>query len=160
MLLMEDGNLMRAAVNTNNEWQYLCQSFERVMYEVDKDDNLVWQFAEGPSKSFRFTCDHLGVNILLGDDACESPVSSTRDYLVEKNLLMSPNPSTGFFNIDGLSGENVLQNIEVMDVSGKRILFQNDQFQSVDLNGKAPGVYFAKFNFEGGRSQTKLLTVK
>ena len=151
-----NGQSASDAMPNGNTYVNLSRGY---MYEVDKDDNLVWQYAEGPTKSFRFTCDHPGVKILLGADACETP-SGTNDFLVEKNLLMSPNPSTGLFNIDGLSGENILQNIEVMDVSGKRILIQKDQFKTVDLNGKAPGVYFAKFNFEGGRSQTKLLTLK
>ncbi len=151
-----NGQSASDAMPNGNTYVNLSREY---MYEVDKDNNLVWQYPEGPTKSFRFTCDHPGIKILLGEDACETP-SGTDDFLVEKNLMMSPNPSTGLFNIDGLSGENILQNIEVMDVSGKRILLQKDQFQTVDLNGKAAGVYFAKFNFEGGRSQTKLLTLK
>ena len=151
-----NGQSASDALPNGNTYVNLSRGY---MYEVDRNDNVVWQYPEGPSKSFRVTCDYAGVQALLGADACETPVG-TNDYLVEKNLMMSPNPSTGQFNIGGMSGENVLQNIEVMDVSGKRISFQNDQFLTIDLNEKPAGVYFAKFNFEGGRSQTKLLTVQ
>jgi len=129
------------------------------MYEVDKDDNVVWQFPEGPTKSFRVTCDHLGVQKLLGADVCETPVS-TNDFLVEKNLILAPNPSNGLFNITGLSGENQLENIEVTDAAGKRIAIQNGNFESVDLSGQPAGIYFVKFVFEGQRSQTKLASVQ
>ncbi len=150
-----NGQSASDAMPNGNTYVNLSRGY---MYEVDIDDNVIWQYPEGPTKSFRVTCDYAGVQALLGADACETP-TGTNDFLVEKNLIMFPNPSAGLFNIDGLSGQNVLQNVEVMDVSGKRIKFQNDQFQTIDLSGKSAGVYFAKFNFEGGRSQTKLLTV-
>lgn len=38
------------------------------MYEVDANDNVVWQHAAGPAKGFRYTCEHPGVGALLNID--------------------------------------------------------------------------------------------
>ena len=129
------------------------------MYEVDQDDNVVWQYPEGPTKSFRFTCDHPGIQKLLGDDACETP-TGTKSYLVEKDLTLAPNPSDGFFRITGLSGKNQIETIEIADAAGKQITFKKGDFESLDLTGQPAGIYFVKFNFEGQRSQTKLVSVQ
>ncbi len=43
------------------------------MYEVDQNDDVVWQYPEGPAKAFRYTCDYKGIQELLNVDcACES----------------------------------------------------------------------------------------
>lgn len=129
------------------------------MYEEDRNGNMVWQYPEGPAKAFRYTCDHPGIKALLGDDS-GCPSSSTRSYLVEQNLQLAPNPSDGFFNITGLSGLNQIESIEVMDSAGKLLQIIENQLNSIDLSNNAAGVYFIKFNFDGGKSQTKMVSVK
>ena len=129
------------------------------MYEEDRDGNMVWQYPEGPAKAFRYTCDHPGIKALLGDDS-GCPTSSTKSYLVEQNLQMAPNPSDGFFNITGLSGLNKIQSIEVMDSAGKILQVIENQSNTVDLSNNASGFYLVKFNFDGKRSQTKMVSVK
>jgi len=151
-----NGQSASDAMPNGNTYVNLSRGY---MYEVDSNDNLIWQYAEGPTKSFRFTCDYPGIKALLGADACETPVG-TNDYLVEKNLILSPNPSMGIFNITGLSGENTIQKIEVTDAAGKLISVINRGESSVDLTEQSNGIYFVKFNFEGQKSQTKLVSVQ
>ena len=148
-----DGQSASDALPNGNTFVNLSRGY---MYEVDKDDNLVWQYAEGPAKAFRYGCDYPGIQALLGEDACESP-SSTKNYLVEENLQMSPNPSTGLFNITGLSGEHRIENIQITDAMGKVVKVVNNSFDTVDLSDQPNGLFFVKFVFEGGLNQTKVV---
>ena len=38
------------------------------MYEVDSNDNVVWQYPVGPAKAFRYECTYPGIQILMGVD--------------------------------------------------------------------------------------------
>lgn len=127
------------------------------MYEVDTNDNVVWQYSEGPAKAFRYGCDHPGIIALLGTNPCGT--SSADDYLVEKNLKIFPNPTDGLIHISGLSGEHELQNVQISDPSGKIIFSLPGNPNTIDFSGQPAGVYFMKFNFGNQKSQTKLVSV-
>jgi hypothetical protein len=65
------------------------------------------------------------------------------------NFVIYPNPSSDIFNIK--IGDIQLQNIEVIDISGK-ILFSKNDFDNsggeiqIDLSNVAKGVYFLKLS--------------
>lgn len=125
------------------------------MYEVDAADNLVWSYNAGPTKAFRYECDHPGIVALLGADPC-GLLSISEETISQVELY--PNPSTGVFQIDGFKlGENDLT-ITILDMFGK-VIMETSNSLLVDLTNFPDGIYFAKLNFNGEKLITKKLLV-
>lgn len=63
------------------------------------------------------------------------------EHLSENQIIVSPNPSTGKFLFSNLENEST---IEIFDALGKSVLKTNstDNSCSVDLTGKAKGIYY------------------
>ena len=140
---MSNGNIF---VNVSNEY----------MYEVDANDNLIWQYNAGPTKAFRYECGDAGVIALLGVDPCNL-LSLSEETL--GGIQFYPNPSkTGVFTIDGVNvlDQDVL--ITVVDIYGN-VVFEMNNAQEIDLSAMTSGVYFATLNFGGKRTVTKKLSL-
>ena len=106
------------------------------MYEVDSNDNIVWQYNDGPPKGFRRECDHPGIITLL-DNPCEVEVSGLEDIWT-KTINLFPNPSYGSITITGLE-EAAEFEISIIDVIGKVVLYSKNESELslVDLgNGQ------------------------
>lgn len=129
------------------------------MYEVDENDNLVWQYPEGPAKAFRYTCDHPGVQALVSQGVIEDlcMISGIDDILVE-NVKIAPNPSTGIFNIEGLPENYQINNIQVTNLLGKTIQ-ELGAAAKVDLSQEAIGIYLIKIQFNNEQILTKKVSV-
>ncbi|MFT5777140.1 MAG: hypothetical protein ACI837_000071 [Crocinitomicaceae bacterium] len=125
------------------------------MYEVDASDNLVWQYAEGPYKAFRYECSDPGIVALLGADPC-GLLSINEETL--KNIAFYPNPSTGIFNIDGVDMSETQLDIIVRDISGN-IVLEITNASSIDLTSFTEGVYFATLVFDGQKATTKKISL-
>ncbi|MDX2360221.1 MAG: aryl-sulfate sulfotransferase [Crocinitomicaceae bacterium] len=126
------------------------------MYEVDASDNMVWQYSAGPTKAFRYECDHAGVIALLGSDPCGLNALSEETLA---NIQFYPNPSSdGIYKIDGVDiyGNKLITT--VVNMYGQVVLeIENSEF--IDLSNMPDGVYFAKLLFDGETSITKKLTL-
>jgi hypothetical protein len=107
------------------------------MYEVDSNDNLVWQYSDGPPKAFRRECDHLGIINLL-NNPCDIEINGINS-LDLANICLSPNPSFGNVEIAGLED---IQNykISVVNMLGK-VVFQTQNQTELSLNGLENGLY-------------------
>jgi hypothetical protein len=73
-------------------------------------------------------------------------VLSSEEFELE-NVSISPNPSSGLFNIT--LGDKPIENIEVFDVSGKKLItISNNESktnpQTLDITNFANGIYFVK----------------
>ncbi|MFT6983607.1 MAG: hypothetical protein ACJAUD_002386 [Crocinitomicaceae bacterium] len=140
---MSNGNTF---VNVSNEY----------MYEVDANDNLIWQYNAGPTKAFRYECGDAGIIALLGTDPCDL-LSLSEETL--DAIQFYPNPSeTGVFTIDGVNvlDQDVL--VTVVDIYGK-VVFEMNNAQEIDLSAMTSGVYFATLNFGGKSTVTKKLSL-
>jgi hypothetical protein len=140
---MSNGNTF---VNVSNEY----------MYEVDANDNLIWQYNAGPTKAFRYECGDAGVIALLGVDPC-GLLSLSEETL--DGIQFYPNPSeTGIFTIDGVNvlDQDVL--VTVVDIYGK-VVFEMNNAQEIDLSAMTSGVYFATLNFGSKSTVTKKLSL-
>ena len=148
---------------TNYDWRHTClasssgqsahnrmsngNTFVNVsgeyMYEVDDQDNIVWQYNAGPTKAFRYECDFAGISELLGEDPC-GLVSVAEN---ENSISVYPNPSKGLFLIDGLPLTESDIEINVFDIQGKLILtFKNEN--SISLEGQTEGLYFVSVKID------------
>ncbi|MFT5777141.1 MAG: hypothetical protein ACI837_000072 [Crocinitomicaceae bacterium] len=125
------------------------------MYEVDASDNLVWQYAAGPTKAFRYECSDPGIVALLGADPCG--LLSINEATL-KNIEFYPNPSTGIFNISGVDVSESQLNIIVSDISGN-IVLEITNSSTIDLTSFTEGVYFATLVFDGQKATTKKISL-
>ena len=70
------------------------------------------------------------------------------ETLLENSISITPNPTSGIVEIESLA--KVL-NIEVFDLSGKKLFTQNqknsqDELSNIDLSGFSKGIYLLKIN--------------
>jgi hypothetical protein len=121
------------------------------MYEVDASDNVVWQYNAGPTKAFRYECDHPGLEVILGADHCG--LLSVSEFS-EINAKVYPNPSAGIFNIENVDNAT----ITVLDIYGKVIKTVSNTNQ-VDLSNQAKGIYIMTIAQEGYKSTTKRISL-
>ena len=139
-LVSNSGQSASDGMSNGNTFVNVSQNY---MYEVNQNGDVVWQYNAGPTKAFRYECDHPGIISLLGQDPCNL-LSITEENLSQLNLY--PNPSNGIFQIDGFKlGHNNLT-IKVVNIYGE-IIFETHNTLSIDLSNYADGVYFAKMSF-------------
>lgn len=126
------------------------------MYEVNQAGTVVWQYAEGPAKAFRYECDHPGIIALLGTDPCD--LASLSETALE-SLAIYPNPSSGEFKLDGLElGPNKME-ITVTNAFGE-IVLQTADVLEFDLSHCARGLYIVALKFNGEKTIHRKITVK
>jgi len=126
------------------------------MYEVDANDNLVWQYAAGPTKAFRYECDDPAIIALLGEDPC-GLLSLTEEKIDEISIY--PNPShSGLFTIDGINVTDQKTVVKVIDMFGNSVLEQSN-VQTIDLSEMSDGVYIATLLFGDKHIVTKKITI-
>ncbi|HHG84822.1 MAG TPA: T9SS type A sorting domain-containing protein, partial [Bacteroidetes bacterium] len=114
------------------------------MYEVDTMGMVVWQYAAGPVKAFRYACDDPGIIALLGASPCGVVAVDDAD-LSEINLF--PNPSTGVFKLSGIPSHYQSVEITVFDVFGHQVL-SLENTDVIDLAVQANGVYFVSIRID------------
>jgi len=108
------------------------------MYEVDSNDNVIWQYnGGGPSKAFRYECAYPGIIALL-NNPCGVNVSE----ILEEDISVYPNPSSGIFTISGLEKYDKFT-ISVIDTYG-RVIKDNITSNVLDISSSAKGIYFIK----------------
>ncbi|MFT4760824.1 MAG: hypothetical protein ACI9XO_002549 [Paraglaciecola sp.] len=125
------------------------------MYEADLDGNIVWQYSNNSAKAFRYTCDYAGVEALTNGDYIEDlcMVNSVNEIL-QQQVQISPNPSAGVFQIDGLTNDYTVESIQVFDFLGKRAQ-EWGRVSRIDLTDKEAGIYFVTIRLADGDWVTK-----
>ena len=127
---MSNGNIF---VNLSREY----------MYEVDSNDNIIWQYSEGPAKAFRYECEYPGIIALLNNPCNVTNLSD----LNKTEITLFPNPTTGSFSISGLDKKTKGFSVAVIDIYGKVVLSTKNQIE-IDLNGISKGNYFVHILLE------------
>jgi hypothetical protein len=129
---------------------------DEYMYEVDDEDNIVWQYAAGPKKAFRYECDYAGLTALLGADPCGLVGINEAEA---ENISIYPNPSNGIFNISGIPADETINGISVYNMIGSKVLGSSNT-NSIDLTEASNGFYFITINFESGDRITRKVSVQ
>ena len=140
-----DGQSASNSMPNGNVFVNLSQGY---MYEADSDGNVIWQYVADSQKAFRYVCDYPGVQFLTDTGVIEAQcevVNGTND-IAAGSIKISPNPSTGIFNISGVSEEYSLEKVTVTDLLGREIQSLK-QVNLVDLTNHAAGVYFINLHF-------------
>ena len=176
---IDDANGQSASEKLSNGNTFVNLSGE-YMYEVDSNDNVVWQYPVGPGKAFRYECTYPGIQILMGVDCnCDAGgtayVDSCGDCVggntgltacvvtfvvtasATDGLVVFPNPSTGIFELGGL-GKAGNYRVQVSDMYGHEVLNLSNE-RNIDLSGEADGVYFVRIDFDNARSLTQMISL-
>jgi len=153
-----DGQSSSYRLPNGNLYVNLSRSYQ---YEVDPDDNVVWQYADAAPKGFRVTCSHPGVQQLIADgvlDGSDCQSLDTEDLIVNP-YTVSPNPSTGIFTLDNVIAENKITSIEVTSPSGQLIETFSKSSRTIDLSSQSPAVYFLVVNYSDRKPATKRIVL-
>ena len=130
-------------------------------YEVDLNDNIVWQYSAGAPKGFRYVCDHPGIQVLItaGDvdgELCD--IINANDAVSKEQIEIAPNPSNGLLEITGLSENNQIKAIQVFDLFGKNIVSLGNT-TTVDLTQQIAGTYIVSIRLENSQLISKRISV-
>lgn len=148
-----DGQSASDRMSNGNTFVAMSQEY---MYEVDDQGNIVWQYAAGPQKAFRYECDHPGLTALLGADPCGLVGI---DEAEAANISIAPNPSNGIFKISGLPVDETVSTISIYDMIGKEV-YGVVANSTIDLTSKDNGFYFISINFTSGDRITKKVCLR
>lgn len=89
---------------------------------------------------------------------CIELSSSTDDYELEKDILLSPNPTSDYLNIYIESVSRVEYYFDIIDISGKVVqkdIMMNTSNKIIDINNISSGVYFLR-----SKNTTEIITKK
>lgn len=86
-----------------------------------------------------------------------SPTSISKDSPINTTVSVYPNPSTGIFTIE--SNKSVSQ-IEVMNLAGKKIYKQTQDFREIHLNHLPKGIYFVSILTNENKRITKKIIIQ
>jgi len=106
------------------------------MYEVNSNDEVVWQYNVGPQKAFRYECAYEGIQNLLGN-SCGVGINESKT----SELTVYPNPSNGEIRLEGITLNTYT--INVIDMQGNIVYSENNNTK-LDLSTLANGLYFLK----------------
>jgi hypothetical protein len=142
---MSNGNIF---VNTSSG-----QGGAGIMYEVDSNNNIVWQYdGGGPPKAFRYECEYPGIISLLNN-----PCGVDLNPIENKEISIFPNPSNGIFAVDGLT-ENT--DIKILNIFGQIIAVELRD-SKIDLSNQPNGIYILNIkNSNGTISNKKMILNK
>lgn len=123
------------------------------MYEVDQDDNMVFQYNAGTQKAFRYECDHAGIQALL-EEPCELSVNEVGTL----NFTIFPNPSTGNIRFAGEFGQAGVELVQVRSLTGA-LLLEGQRVLEMDLSSLPGGMYLVTAQ-DHGRTVTRKITLQ
>ena len=78
--------------------------------------------------------------------------------ILQRSLNIYPNPTTGYLKIE--SEEMRIENIEIFDIFGKKVLFQQSLISPetvIDISHLQGGLYFVRIQTEAGEVVRKVL---
>ena len=141
---MSNGNLF---INTSGG-----QGGAGIMYEVDQNENIVWQYnGGGPAKAFRYECEHPGIISLLNN-----PCSVGVGNLEDNKFSIYPNPSNRIFNIDGLTKTST---VNIFNSFGKLLSVEINS-SKIDLSSQPNGIYLVNIQDSNGSFLSKKIILE
>ena len=142
---MSNGNIF---VNTSGG-----QGGAGIMYEVDQNENIVWQYnGGGPAKAFRYECEYPGIISLLNN-----PCSVGITNIDGLKFSIYPNPNNGILNIDGI---NKSSTVNIFNAYGRLLPIEISNAK-VNLSNQPNGIYLIKIQASsGGFSSKKIILYK
>lgn len=81
----------------------------------------------------------------------------TDEFSISNLYSVYPNPAKETINIDSFNDKSFINNIKIIDSSGKLLLKQSNNFQQVNLNKLTKGVYIIQIEADGKSYNQKFI---
>ncbi|MFN3875178.1 MAG: T9SS type A sorting domain-containing protein, partial [Flavobacteriales bacterium] len=132
-----------------------CAPSGQYLYEVNSNNQVVWQYNAGPHRAFRYTCDHPGIISLLND-----PCGITAEVPAEEEIAafgIYPNPARQQVSLQGVNVET-LRAFVVLDARG-RVVKRAPPGWTIDAGDLPNGAYTVVLEHDTGARQSRKLLV-
>lgn len=139
----EDSDGQSASDRMSNGNVFVAVSNE-YMYEATAEGEVIWLYADGPQKAFRYECDHEGVLIVVGD-LCGLGIDENAEL---NSVTIYPNPSMGIITIEDVS-DLLDYTVELIDLQGRVVYAVANQHQ-LNLEQLDNGIYTLRVLTEKG----------
>ena len=133
---------------------------ERVIYSLKGNTNdyfsklsFGWDYYSDAKKQLKRWLDPLGTGQLSIGGLAQITLDVNDDLFIPNTLKIYPNPSQGDFMLDLPSYEGQPLQIEVFDVTGRKIYGRTHHSEHpvhISLSGHDPGIFFVTIEEEGG----------
>ncbi|WP_445749059.1 S8 family serine peptidase [Polaribacter sp.] len=117
-------------------------------------------YMQNPAKkvNFQFSEDQTVLTLWSDENhklVFEQKVLSLEENILEKAIVLYPNPSKEFINLDVKSTNIQLSEVSIFDKQGRIILNQIADLKRIDISSLSSGVYFLKIKNQNNISITK-----
>jgi hypothetical protein len=131
----------------------VCEGREAFFFELDTNNNIVWEYASPISNADGTTYEQ-GTEIPPNNFAFRATKYGT-DYeeFSLTDLSVYPNPTKDFINIESTMS---IDKIEIYNISGSKIVEKRNS-QRINLTNLERGVYFLKAYSNGNTVSKKIL---
>lgn len=126
------------------------------MYEVTSGGSVVWQYAAGPAKAFRYTCDYPGI-ITVMNDPCDV-TTDVAEVIADDVVTVHPNPTQGVINLRGIDVSD-LEVFVVLDATGREV-HRSRPGWTVDMGELPDGVYQVVLVHSSGDRQVQRVVLQ
>lgn len=153
-----DGQSAANSMPNGNTFVNLSRGYQ---YEVDTSNNVVWQYNADPAKGFRYVCSHPGIQALITAgvvDGTLCPSTNAIDDISTAQITIFPNPSQGMFEIAGILANQQIQEIQVFDLLGRRVMSLGNA-TIVDLTDQIEGTYIVSIRLKNNQLISKRVSV-
>lgn len=117
----------------NNEFPYWTSRSINLSDSGYVDQNVYLAFVNHTNRGFKLYVDSVQVEVNNPANTPNASISSVR---------MFPNPANEILNF---YSTETIQTLEIIDVSGKRLYFQESPESSIDVSQLQPGIYYLRF---------------
>lgn len=101
--------------------------------------------------------DYSDNQINVDPDDCFTIIVSNHELFNNGNISISPNPSSDFIHIES---DVEIQQIEIMDASGKLIQLIQNNFETLDIHHLAKGIYFLNITTQKGNRVVEKISIQ
>ncbi|MBK8954750.1 MAG: T9SS type A sorting domain-containing protein [Saprospiraceae bacterium] len=88
---------------------------------------------------------------------CDSLITSTNQSFQYKHVKVYPNPASNEIYFSNFGGD--FKTINLMDIHGRKILITVKRYNSIDISGVEPGIYFLQFVTQGKIQQIEKIII-
>ena len=124
------------------------------MYEADMDGNVVFQYANGSNKAFRYECDFPGLQFIL-DNPCDTP--DNIEEIDELTFSVYPNPCNTEINIESFEVQTDDAKVIIHNLLGEQVLLSNE-LTKINTSLIPSGIYYISL-VSGSQVKSKKISI-
>ncbi|MGB0423677.1 MAG: T9SS type A sorting domain-containing protein, partial [Flavobacteriales bacterium] len=124
------------------------------MYEADMEGNVVFQYANGSNKAFRYECDFPGLQFIL-ETPCDTP--DNIEEIDELTFSVYPNPCSTEVNIESFEVLSKDSKVIIHNLLGEQVLI-SDELTNINTSLIPSGIYYLSL-VSGSQVNSKKISI-